>query len=198
MRQVTRWQRLLAIFSSPNQETGGDERDEKTPLPFELDVQKLNLIQYRHQILDWRDDFSAQMLAEGKDLFWKFCEHSGNEADKVGILRKLVAKPAAKVLKDDFFKLIRSPLAERVRSAEAQLGKIIESQPPARFPPLNFSVEEVDPSLVCLRGLRFRPSNQDKIRTNLHLLVFGERGVIDCYLQRARTIAASLLQAMAK
>lgn len=206
-RRMSVWQRLVALFRFdfrsafgstprlPAPETGTAEQDEQMPLPFELDVQKLNYVQYRRRILDWRDEFAVQMLADGQEIFRQFSEYVEKEADEVGILRKLFAKPAAEVLEDKFFTLVRSPLADRVRTAEAQLGKVIQSRALAQSPSLSLSVEEVDPSLSILGDRGFRPSNQEEILSKLNHLVFGEHGVIDCYLQRAQAISLSLLQA---
>jgi len=199
------WQRLVALFRFdfrsafgsgqrlPVLEAGAAEHDEQRPLPFELEVRKLNYVQYRRQILDWRDEFTVQMLADGKDIFRQFSEYVEEEADEVGILRKLFAKPAAEVLEDEFFTRVRSPLADRVRTAELRLSTIIQGR--ELTPSCSLTVEEIDPSLSILGDLGFRPSNQEELLSKLNHLVFGGQGIVDCYLQRAQAVALSLLQA---
>lgn len=202
------WQRLVALFrldfrsafgslpSLPPPESSAVEEDEQTALPFELEVQKLDYIRYRRKILDWRDEFTVQMLTQGKDFFRQFSEHVEKEADEVGILRKVFAKPAAEVLEDDFFTLVRAPLVDRAKAAETELTKVIQCLPTTQLPALSLAVDEVDPLLSVLGDLRFRPSNQDELLVKLNNLVFGERGIVDCYLQRAHAVSQALLQTL--
>lgn len=166
------WQRLIALFRFdfrsavgsvprlPPPESNAVEQSEQTALLFELDVQKLDYIGYRRKILDWRDELTVQMLTQGKDYFRQFSEHVEKEADEVGILGKLFAKPAAEVLEDDFFTLVRAPLVDRAKAAETELSKVIQCLPPTQLPALSLAVDEVDPLLSVLGDLRFRPSKQ--------------------------------------
>lgn len=202
------WQRLVALFrfdfrsafgslpSLPPPESNSVEEDEQTAISFELDVQRLDYIRYRREILDWRDEFTVQLLTQGKDFFRQFSEHVEKEADEVGILRKLFAKPAAEVLEDDFFMLVRAPLVDRAKAAESELAKVIQCLPPVQLPDLSLAIDEVDPLLSVLGDIRFRPSNQDELLAKLNDLVFGERGIVDCYLLRAHALSQALLQTL--
>lgn len=201
------WQRFVALFrfdfrsalgstlrlQAP--EVGATGEEELAPFSFELDVQKLDYVQYRRQILDWRDEYVVQLLADGKEIFRQFSEYVEKEADEVGILRKLFAKPAAEVLEDEFFTLVRSPLADRVKTAEAQLGRLIQSRILTQPQSWSLMVEEVDSSLSVLGDLGFRPSNLEELLSKLKHLVLGERGIIDCYLKRAQAVSQFHLQA---
>jgi hypothetical protein len=177
--QMSVWQRLVALFrfdfrsafgslpSLPAPDSGLADEVEQTSLPYELNVQRLDYIRYRRTILDWRDEFSVQMLTQGKDFFRQFSEHVENEVDDVGVFRKLFAKPAADVLEDDFFTLVRAPLVDRAKAAETELTKVIQCLPPIELPALSLAVDEVDPLLSVLGDLRFRPSNQDELLAKL-------------------------------
>lgn len=205
------WKRLVALFRfdfrsafgsgepplllpPPEYKTANSE--DRQILPFELDIHKLDYIKDRRIILDWRDEFAGQMLAHGKDLFRQFSEHLENTVQETGVVRKLFPKPAAVVLREDFFTLIRAPLASRVIDAEAQLSKIVQGLPSIQSPTLNLAVDGVDPFLTILGNLGFRPSSQEELISKLNHLVFGKRGIIDCYLMRAQSVSHSLLLAL--
>lgn len=201
------WQKILGLFrfdfraafgSRPRLPGPGSNAvaSDDIALPFELDVRKLDHIRYRRQILDWRDAFSVRLLTDGKDLFRQLSEQVDRRADEIGILQRLFAKPAAEVLKDNFFALVRIPLAERVNDAETQLEQLVRSLPLAPSRSLSLVIDDIDPSLSILGDLDFTPSSQESILAKLNQLVFGERGIIDSYLQRAREIAHSLLRTL--
>lgn len=201
------WQRLVALFrlsfSSvfgsaprlPAPETDAAEQEEQSPLPFELDSQKLDYVRYRRQVLDWRDDFAVRLLADGNESFRRFSAYVENEADKVGLFRYLFAKPAAEVLRDEFLTIVRSPLANLARAAEAQLRQAIQRSAYSQSLFLSLTVEEVDPLLGVLGDLRFRTTNQKELLSKLNGLVFGKDGITDSYIQRAQSVSQSLLRA---
>lgn len=203
------WQRLVALFrfdfrsafasssdssqAVPIPRKGAAEVRVQETLPFELDLQKLDYIQYRRRILDWRDGFVVLMLAQGKYFLGRMAEAVEREADEVGIFRKLLAKPAAEVLEAHVTSLVRAPLLERVKAAEAELGRLVQGLPLARVLSLSLEVDEVDPSLFILGDLGFRTANRDKLLAKLDQLVLGERGIVDCYLRRAHAVSKSIL-----
>lgn len=196
------WRRLVAFFQSafgavprlPVLEDASPEQAEETPEPFELDVERLNYIQFRRRLLDWRDEFAVQMLAEGSELFRQFSEHVEKKLEDESWFRQLFAKPAAEVLEDDFYALFRSPLIQRIQAAEDRLSEIIEGHTNIQSPTSLLGVGEVDPSLFTLEDIKFRPANLAIILQKINHIAFGEYGVIDCYLRCAQDISRNLLQ----
>lgn len=201
------WQRLAALFrldfraafaAKSNQALllpGTDLAAANVPqiLPFELDLQKLEYMQYRRRVLDWRDGFAVLMLAQGKYFLGRMGELVDREAGEVGILRKLVARPAAEVLAWRMTALVRVPLLDRAKAAEADLGQVVKDLPLASLPSLKLEVDEVDPCLSILGDLGFRAANRDKLLAKLDQLVLGEGGIVDCYLQRASAVSELIL-----
>lgn len=192
------WQRLVSFFRGsfgavprlPAPETPSSSQADR----FELDVERLNYIQFRRRVLAWRDEFAVQMLVDGRELFRQFSEHTEKKSENVSWVRGLFAEPAAEVLKDDFYALFRSPLIQRVKAAEDRLREVTEGKTKARSPTPLLEVGNVDPFLFTLENIKFRSANLEEILLKINHLALGEYGVIDRYLQCANDISRALLQ----
>lgn len=186
----------------PTAEPTAEETDQLPPLPFELDLDELEYIEYRRQILDWRDGFEQQILCAGSSATQHLSQHLKKKLDGLGVFEKFLAKPASEVLVADFFMLVRAPLAEHVRTAENKLNRIIERLPETRLGSFNTAVTMVvgerDPDLQVIHDVTFRPGNHKDIYEKLHQLIHGKHGIIGNYIHIAKTTSNSLLAALTK
>lgn len=183
------WRKLLSFFGLRSDSLHLPALNSDTPLTFELELEDLDYIRYRRQILDWRDNFASQLLADAGKGFQEFKQQVEKEISDVGILRKVFAKPAAEVLKEDFDQLVRAPLAKCQADTAMALEKMFQGCSHG------LAVAPIDPQLSILEDISFRAAKQDEVVSSLRRLVFDDGGMIDAYLKPAQVITQSLLVA---
>ena len=143
------------------------------PLPFELDLDKLDYIRSRRKILDWRDDFAAQMLQQGGGFFRQFTDHVKERISQLGLLDCLFPEPALKVLSTDFSMLVQAPFEALAESERNRLAEILPFESFIELPSLSLSSDVVAGLLSFLEDFEPSFSEKNEIISKLEGLEFG-------------------------
>lgn len=155
--------------------------DEKTPadtaVPSLVDETKLPGLVFRREVMDWRDNFHADMFVILSKLQAIFVHHVEAELRAVNVFRRLVARPSDEVLQDGFVRLVRIPLTIALRDQEALINASAAKRGMFGKVDLSFDLAALSGECGTLKGLAFRSSNKKTIDERIHILMHGPAGL---------------------
>ena len=156
-----------------------------------VDSKKLDVLRYRREILDWRDDFIFNLSRSERELRSNFENFVDRELNDVSLFRRALSKPASTILKAAFDGRVRFKLSSEARLATARLSEILSKwniDDQVRPRALN---DRSDPNLSCIAEIGFKPSNKSKILSQIDSRVIGQ--IVSTYQNQASRIALELI-----
>ncbi len=165
-----------------NEEVQEDMEPEEQPaaeaaVPSLVDENKLPGLVFKREVLDWRDNFHADMFVILNELQATFIRHVEDELRAVNVFRKLLARPSDEVLQDGFVRLVRIPLTIALRDQEALLNASAAKRGMFGKVDLSFDLAALSGECDSLKGLAFRSSNKKTIDERVHILMHGPAGL---------------------
>lgn len=159
-----------------------------------VDPGKLDYLAFRREVLDWRDEFHAQVTQRVSNLHDAFIQRIDSELDEVGFFRQLITKSASEVLQGAFIREVRVPLFSSLRQEEEKLaahaGKwTLPGQ-------LNFTFKKdwSNSECDCVGDIGFKPTNREAIHTRIKSLMLGDIGIAETYCSQATRLARQLIE----
>ncbi len=163
-------------------------------LPLVLDPKKLEMIQHRRQILDWRDDAILKLSATGTEVIDAFFLDVRDRLADEPWWRRAWTRPANEVLKPDFDRRVRGTIHREAKWQEKELEKLIEALKVQREKSWRLDAEWLDSQLRCVAMYGFKPSHQTEILDGLKALVVGPQGIVEGLHKHALGIAVELTE----
>lgn len=166
-----------------------------TPVESLVDLNKLPDMAFRREVLDWRDNFHANVTTTVSRLQGTFVDQIHIELGSTSLYRKLITRPTDGVLQDLFVSIVRLPLIMAVRQEEAKLNACAKKWELFGKADLVFDVRRLNAECVSLHDVGFKPSNKNLILLRLHTLMLGPAGVAEHFRDQALHLSRILLEA---
>lgn len=164
------------------------------PLPPLVDTGKLDDLIFRREVLDWRDNFHAQVTLTTLALHKKFIKRIDAELNEVGFFRQLITRPAREVLQLPFIREVKFPLNSSLkREEEKRAARTDESAGLWKFK-ISFKKPWPEFECNCLGDIGFKPKNRDAILARIETLLLGDNGIAAGYREQATHIARKLIE----
>ena len=164
------------------------------PLASELDVKKLERIEFRRSVLDWRDWFCVHIGAVANESFSQFANHVEDEVSRVGIFRTIFTKPAGEILQPPFNAIFRAELINAVKEADRRLAQLLLKWPATDWPHFSVAEQYFDDRLACIAELGFKANNQEEILERVKEMIFEDEGLVETYRGQVINIAGKLIR----
>lgn len=146
-------------------------------IPSLVDEKKLPGLVFKREVMDWRDNFHADMFVILNELQTIFIRHVEDELRAVNVFRRLVARPSDEVLQDAFVRLVRIPLTIALRDQEALINASAAKRGMFGKVDLSFDLAALSGECGPLKGLAFRSSNKKTIDERIQILMHGPAGL---------------------
>lgn len=164
------------------------------PVESLVDVNKLPDIAFRREVLDWRDNFHANVTITLSRLHVIFVQHVCAEIGNTSLFRTLITRPTDEVLQDSFERIVRSPLIATLREEEVKLKVCAQKWGFFGNSDLTFDIGRLNAECLSLHDVGFKPSNKDLIVSRLQALILGPAGLAEHYRDQALHLARKILE----
>lgn len=158
------------------------------------DPHLLPLLAFQRKVLDWRDSAHADMTRTITTLYRAFIDHIDSRLEEVGLFSRLFADPADQVLLHDFILRIQRLINACLYRLEASLASLAAQEILPLKEPLSFRRAPLAAGYSCLIGLKFKPSERDKIVDRLQSWMLGPHGLAVGFRDQATHMADQLIQ----
>lgn len=168
-------------------------------LPVEslVDIQKLPYMAFRREVLDWRDNFHANVTNTITRLQDSFIREMDVELGNTNMFRKLITRPASEVLQDGFVRMVRMPLITALRKEEAALNAYAQKWALFGKVDLEIDIRVLNSECDGLKHIGFKPSNRDLLVSRIQALLLGPGGTEEYFREQGLHISRKLLEAKA-
>lgn len=159
-----------------------------------VDFNKLPNMAFRREILDWRDNFHADVTITISRLQGNFNQHVRDELGNTSLFRKLITRSTDEVLQDIFIRIVRLPLVTLLRKEEAKLKASAEKWDLIGKVNLVFDLRRLNAECASLHDLGFKPSNKDLILSRIQTLMLGSAGLAQHFCDQGLHLSRKLLE----
>jgi hypothetical protein len=160
-----------------------------------VDFNKLPNMAFRREVLDWRDNFHADVTITVAVLQNTFVQQVYTELGNTSLFRKMVTRPTDEVLHDHFVRFVRWPLIDVLRKEEAKLNASAEKW--ALFGKINlaFDIRRLNVECASLHDIAFKPSNKNLILSQIQTLMLGSAGLAEHFRDQGLHLSRKLVEA---
>lgn len=158
-----------------------------------VDINKLQYMTFRRQVLDWRDTFHANMITTVTRLFDEFIQQTTSDLDNTHLFRKVLARPSSEVLQNNFTLLVRHPLITALRKEEMNFTACSRQWGLPKRVELRFDIRILNAECAGLNGLSFKPSNKELIVSRVQELLLGSGGVAENFCEQGHQFLRNVL-----
>lgn len=162
-----------------------------------VDESKLTGMAFRRDVLDWRDNFHANLMIDLSSLHDAFAQQVLVELANTSLFRKLVTRESDQVLQDSFTQLVRLPLIATLRNEEAKLNTCAIKWGVFGKADLTFDVAALGTECASLQGIGFKPSNKDQILSRCQELILGPAGLAIVFRDQGLQLSRKLMDTSA-
>ncbi|MGB4061500.1 MAG: hypothetical protein WBK26_14940 [Burkholderiaceae bacterium] len=176
-------------------EDSGAPAPAQVDVPIEplVDVSKLPNMAFRREVLDWRDNFHANLMITLGRLHDAFDQQVQAELADTSFFRKLVTRKSNEVLQDGFTRLVRLPLITAVRKEEAKLNVCAQKWGVFGKADLAFDIRTLSAECASLHDIGFKPSNRELILSRSKALILGPAGLAAVFRDQGLQLSRKLM-----
>lgn len=160
-----------------------------------VDHHRLPCMAFRREVLDWRDNFHANVATTIIQLQSSFIQQIEAELGNTSMFRKLVTRPASEVLQDGFVRTVRLPLITALRKEEAALHACAQKWALFGKAHLEIDIRMLTAECDDLKDIGFKPSNRDLLVARMQALLLGPGGTEEQLREQGLHISRQLLEA---
>lgn len=160
-----------------------------------VDHNRLSEMAFRREVLDWRDNFHANVTTTISRLQDTFIEEMHAELGNMKLFRKLLSRPSDEVLQGSFIRLVRQPLIAALREEEVKLEACVQKWGSFGRADLAFDTRRLSAECISLHDVGFKPSNKSLISMRVQTLMLGPAGVAEHFRDQALHVSRKLLEA---
>lgn len=169
----------------------------ETPVESLVDMSKLPEMAFRRDVLDWRDNFHANLMNGLSKLNDAFAQQVHAELAATSLFRKLVSRQSDQVLQDSFTRLVRLPLINEVRNEEANLNACAQKWGRGGKSDLTFDISALNAECASLQDIGFKPSNKDQLLSRCQELILGPTGLSAVFRDQGLQLSRKLMETKA-
>ncbi len=162
-----------------------------------VDVSKLPDMAFKRDVLDWRDNFHANLIVILSSLHDSFDQKVEVELADTSLFRKLVSRKSDKVLQDGFIRIVRLPLITAIRKEEAKLNACAQKWGVYGKTNLEFHTKPLSHECKSLHDIAFKPTNKDKILSVSKDMIFGPAGLAAAFHDQGLQLSKKLMDVKA-
>lgn len=187
-----------AVISKEQNEAGSQP---VPPIPAEMPVEslvdfnKLPDLAFRREVLDWRDNFHADITITAARLQDTFIQQMHTKLDSSNLFRKLVPRASDEVLQDSFVSIVRLPLIVALHKEESKLKICAEKRALFGKVDLVFDILRLNAECAILHEVGFKPSNRSLISSQIQTLMLGPAGIAEHFRDQGLHLFQTLLKA---
>jgi hypothetical protein len=159
-----------------------------------VDFKKLPDMAFRRDVLDWRDNFHANITSTLVTLHDRFIRLVDNKLDNTNLFRKLITRPADEVLQDDFVLDIRMPLIMALRKEEEKLTACAQKWGLIGEIDFSFDTHRLRAECVSLNDIGFKQSNRSLIVSRMQNLMLGPLGIAENLCEQGLHMSRKLME----
>ncbi len=159
-----------------------------------VDSRKLDCLAFRREVLDWRDNFHAQVTLTASALHEEFIQLIDAELNEVAFFRQLIARRASEVLQGPFVREVRVPLYSSLRQEEKKRATLDDKSTSHWQFNFTFKMQWSDSECDCLGDIGFKPTNREVIVSRIETLILGDEGIAATYREQATRLARQLIE----
>lgn len=187
----------LDEVSKKQSETGREPGAPTVAAPVEslVDFKKLPDLAIRREVLDWRDNFHANVTLTVVRLQEIFIQQIFADLENTNLFRKLVARPSNEILQESFVRMVRLPLIAAIREEETKLNVTAAKLGSFGKADLSFDLSKLDSECASLHDVRFKPSNKELILSRVQTLLLGPAGLAEQLRDQGVHFSRKLLEA---
>jgi hypothetical protein len=209
-----RWDKTVAFLKRdirsffPGDETGDEAVDfrgtttaldvlspSEPPIESLVDFGKLPDMAFRREVLDWRDNFHANVTNIITELQKAFVHQMDSELGDTSVFRKLITRPANEVLQDSFVRIVRMPLITALRKEEANLSACAQKWALFGKADLAIDIRMLNSECASLHDIGFKPSNRSLIESRIQALLLGPEGLAKHFRDQGLHLSRKLMEA---
>ncbi|MBS7780082.1 hypothetical protein [Acidovorax sp. CCYZU-2555] len=166
-----------------------------TPVESLVDFNKLPDLAFRREVLDWRDNFHANVTLTVARLEELFIEQMHAELGNTSLFRKVIARPSDEILQDSFVRLVRVPLIAVLRQEEAKLKASAQKWALLGKVDLAFDLRRLNAECATLHDLGFKTSKRNLILSRIQTLMLGSAGIAEHFRDQGQHLSGKLMEA---
>lgn len=197
--------RPTKIPQSPNLETQpiGQPIDSQSEPPAEppadppveslVDFGQLPYLAFQREVLDWRDNFHANVTERITALNDAFVSYTDSQLGKTGIYKHLFSDPADVILKDEFVRNVQIPLNRMLRDEEIKLNRLMRKSS-SQTSDVAFDLKIPDAEFEHLHNIPFRRANRNKIVYFIGRMMLGSDGISSQLGEQAMHMARKAME----
>ncbi len=164
------------------------------PVESLVDFNKLLDLNFRREVLDWRDNFHAEVTITIARLRDMFIQQIHTELGKTSLFRKLVARASDEILQDSFVRIVREPLIEILRKEESKLNASAAKWNLFDKVDLVFDIRRLNAECASLHDVSFKPSNKNLIESRIQALLLEPAGIAEHFRDQGVHLSRKLLE----
>ncbi len=184
-------------------EVASEDSDAPAPTPMEdpieslVDMSKLPDMAFRRDVLDWRDNFHANLMNALSKLNDAFAHQVHAELADTSLFRKLVSRESDQVLQQSFTRLVRLPLINAVLNEEANLNFCAQKWGRGGNGDLTFDLSVLNAECASLHDIGFKPSNRDLILSRSKEIIMGPVSLATVFCDQGLHLSRKLMDTKA-
>lgn len=163
------------------------------PIESLVDLRKLPDMAFRREILDWRDNFHANLMITLSRLHVAFAQEVHAKLAATSFFRKLVTRKSSEVLQESFIRLVRLPLITAIRKEEAKLSVCAQKWGVFGKADLAFDIRALRYECASLHDIGFKPSNKNLILSRSEALILGPTGLVSVFRDQGVQLSRKLM-----
>lgn len=167
------------------------------PIESLVDLSKLPGMAFRREVLDWRDNFHANLMITLSRRHDAFTQQVHAELTNTSLFRKLVTRKSDEVLQDSFTRLVRLPLIMAVRKEEAKLNACAQKWGVFGKADLAFDIRALSAECATFHDIAFKPSNKKLILSGCQELILGPTGLAAVFRDQGLQLSRKLMDTKA-
>ncbi|CAN7327547.1 hypothetical protein LJR066_001673 [Acidovorax sp. LjRoot66] len=164
------------------------------PIESLVDFGKLPDMAFRREVLDWRDNFHANVTNIITELQQAFFYQVDAELRDTSVFRKLITRPANEVLQDSFVRIVRMPLITALRKEEANLNACARKWALFGKADLAIHMRMLNSECASLYGIGFKPGNRSLIEARVQTLLLGPEGFAMHFCDQGSQLSRKLME----
>lgn len=163
------------------------------PIESLVDVSRLPDMEFKREVLDWRDNFHYNLMITLSSLHNSFAQYVQAELADTSLFRKLVSRKSDEVLQDSFIRLVRWPLITAIRKEDAKLNACAKKWGVFWNSDLVFDISALSHECASLQGITFKPSNKELILSCSQELILGPVGLAAVFRDQGLQLSKKLM-----
>lgn len=164
------------------------------PIESLVDFGKLPDMAFRREVLDWRDNFHANVTNIITELKKAFVHQMDKELADTSVFRKLITRPSNEVLQDSFVLIVRMPLIAALRKEEANLNACAQKWGLFGKADLAIHIRMLNSECASLHGIGFKLGNRSLIESRLQTLLLGPEGLAKHFCDQGLQLSRKLME----